>query len=304
MLFCFRGSLQNEVECGAIYQSPKDPKEFQIIGINASSLDEYICSNRETLGGFSISTKDILDPRHLREYVGHYTFGVTKHKVDEFSDEFPEVASVKCELVVEGKTKEVCHPRKAHYVVAPAHFVLTSNECEDMMRKVGPIDICAMRGRKVKEAKDFRYSFDLHNFPKKNDLEHSNPIFVYTHYLPADEPDDGYNAISRDVALIEIQHWQLQGEQQPGVPQKTIEQAMKEKNRAIFYDGKLKKFSEPIGPIFPLQRASTLERMGELGVIVMVGGDTYTGYMVSCGHPIASNGRKWTRSIQFVSETQ
>ena len=206
--------------------------------------------------------------------------------------------------MVEGETIDVNHPRKPYYVVAPAHFVLTKNECEEMMRAVGAIDICTMRRRKANEAKGFRYSFNLHNFLNGSDLEHSNPMFVYNHYLPAEEPDDGYNAFSRDVALIEIQHWQLQGEQQPGVPRKMIEEAMKEKNRAVFHDGELKEFSESIGPIFPLRRASTLERMGELGVMVMVGGDTYTGYMVPCGHPIASNGKKWTRSIQFISKTR
>ena len=216
-----------------------------------------------------------------------------------------KVNSTKCELVLSGQTLEVNHPQEAYYAVVPAHLVLDNSECEEMMKAHNPTTIDDMRDKKESRASHYRYSFNQHNSPKKNDLDF-NPMFVYSHYTSPREPAGGHNSFSKDLALIKIHQHQLQEtpRQQPGVLLQHLKIAMTKKSRPVLLKGTFIEDTVDIDQIFPLQLASTLDKMGQRGVWVMVGGETYTGYMVPTGDPIASHGRMWTCSIQFVSITR
>ena len=293
----FRWALEKSVKCGAIYQSPENCKELQIIGVNASALNDLINSGVDTLSGFSISTANINDLRHVKEYSKH--FKVEKYHVNRQEKHFE--ASAKCDLVLQGETNEIHHSEDAYYVAVPAHLVLDHGNCEALAQADNPIPIAEMRSEIEGTASFKRYSFSQESFAENSDLEYF-PMFTYAHCLPSEQPTAGYNAFSRDFALLRIRQNQLN--KKDCVPLDRIEVATKCKKRIYVHKSRKVEDIVNIDQIFPLQYASTLDKMGELGVWVMVGQETYTGYMIPTGCPITGGSISLAASIEFVSETR
>ena len=226
-----------------------------------------------------------------------------------------------CELVLQGETIDVKHPQQVLYPVVPAHLVVEEEDRKEMMRAKNPVDITTMRDKSESRASYKRYSFSQHADSSSSDLEY-NTMFVYKHYTqpqnsqpattgrPEKQSDEQSNAtfteFTKDLAIIKIPQHEFHGahSQRPAVSRQTICDAMKKKYRSHLIKGKVIDNHVDIDQIFPLQLVSTLEKMGRLGVRVMMGNDSITGYMIPCGDAIASHDRRWTCSIQFVSDNQ
>ncbi|XP_067945907.1 uncharacterized protein [Watersipora subatra] len=298
--FINREAKKKNVEGAAIYQSPRYPKELLIMGDQATSLS----SVQNQFPGYSFMFTHTKDARHIEEYIDDkfLTLDISKFCYDRTTNDYVLDRETMCGLILVGKTRSH-NPIEALYLVSPAHFVLSMDQCTELTRVNGKL-IDEVRIKVESEAAFNRYLLGSHNSPVKNDTN-KLPMLAYRHFKPPNSSAKEFYEFTNDLALLQIAPEQVMGESttQPGHKRENLESTMTKREdfphslTKASFDAHYTHFDD----IFPLIDHNMLKEMGHLRVRVFIGQDT--GYMIPCGERVDSRSqRKWTYAIEFVTK--
>lgn len=282
VLPCYSVCDECKVEYATLYQSPDDPEELLVVGVNAEKAKSHLASQLSKMyPEYTIATQNIeqgiIQTKELAGSKSKSRFKVTKSILQRHTYSYVDVSEATCELILQAEIVNSHHPYSGCF----AHLILDASECERLVAENAHEDfITHMQQNVAGKSVNTRYTLkQVLKSDKTLDLRSTPPMFMYRHYRQGQTLPVHYGSFLADTALLQIEHHQLSYDNSHSsiqLSELSDAMAMREEHA-------------PTDVIFPLRDPKDLAKMALKRVRIRVGPST--GYMILGGIDLQPRGR-------------